>query len=130
MTVTAISATEFDVQAESLSCTRLMCRFVTKAARYNAGDSCPRCERNQVNQAGVLQRSSYRVDLTPYQGNGQCCCDHFKFTLQPMLDRMSRAERWQKRKRCKHIISARKFAKEDAQFDALLAALPDQEEQV
>jgi len=130
MTITAISATEFDVQAESLSCTRLMCRFVTKAARYNAGDSCPRCERNQVNQAGVLQRSSYRVDIAAKDGNGVCGCFYFELRLSPQLDRLSRSERLLFRKRCKHIISARKFAKEDAQFDALLAALPDQEEQV
>jgi len=129
MKATRITPTTYAVTADSLTCSRPGCRFVTRSASYSIGDGCPRCERNQVNVSGILERSTYHVDLEPYQQTGQCCCDHFVFRLKPELDRMTVAERTMFRRRCKHLKCARDEAKKDENFDALLALLPNQEEQ-
>lgn len=44
------------------------------------------------------------VDITGYQGNGECSCRHFRFRLAPEL-RMGRTP--SPATRCKHIRAAR-----------------------
>ena len=129
MNVTRISLTVFAVQADSLSCTRPGCRFVTRSPAHRPGDSCPRCERNQVNVAGVLEFSTYQVDLEMFNQNSECGCQHFQMRIRPKLLRMTFEQRIKNRLRCKHCLAARNEAKKDENFDRLLASLPDQESQ-
>ena len=129
MKATRLSLTTFAVEAESLSCDRPGCGFVTRALRYRVGDPCRRCEVNGRQPPGRLERSTYQVDLMTYERNGGCGCWHFEKRLGPKLAAMSPADQRLFRRRCKHIKAARAAAKEDDNFDELLAALPNQEEQ-
>jgi hypothetical protein len=82
-----------------------------------------------VDNWGVLEKTTYLVDLEAFMQSGECSCWHFQMRLRGQLLRMSRDERRANRIRCKHIIQVREFAKRDENFDVLLAALPNQEEQ-
>lgn len=130
MKVTRLSLTTFAVEAESLSCNKPQCRFVTKKTSLKVGDNCPRCLMNQANVTGTLERSTYQVDLEPYDRNGFCGCFHFERKLAPKLDVQSPRERKLFKYRCKHILAARTEAKRDEYFDELLVMLPNQQEQM
>ena len=71
----------------------------------------------------------YLVDIEAFTQNGECSCEFFQMKIRSQLLRMSRSERQMIKIRCKHILCARDEAKKDKNFDALLAALPNQEEQ-
>ena len=130
MNATRISPTVYVVESESLTCTLPDCGFRTRSLRYRIGDACPRCARNKVDNWGVLERSTYQVDLEEFQQNGMCGCRNFETRLGPKLAAMSPSDQKIFRKRCKHIICARKEGKKDENFDLILAMLPNQETQV
>ena len=132
MKATRITPTTYSVTADSLSCNRPGCGFVTRSARHRIGDGCPRCEQNLNVKywVGKLERSSYHCDLEEFTQVGACACWHFEKRLAPRLRNMSPQERRETPLRCKHCEAARREAKKDENFDAILAMLPNQEKQI
>ena len=46
----------------------------------------------------------HMVDLSHYNGNGECFCEHFQIILRPKLEKVGHP--YQPRMRCRHIIYA------------------------
>jgi hypothetical protein len=66
----------------------------------------------RMRQVGTLDVRFHVVDLAMFAPVGQCSCEHFQFSLQPRLVRMSPEERTAvaEAHRCSHIKAARDFA--------------------
>lgn len=124
------SPTLYDIESERLCCSLSSCDFSSTAAyKWAVGDKCPSCEKNAVITRGVLEYRHYHVDLVNFEAIGQCDCENFRMVLKPQLDLLSRTQRAEVKKdeyQCKHIKLARDVAKSNENFDALLLALPDQ----
>lgn len=76
--------------------------------KHSAGDKC-----SKEGCAGTMQPHDYLVDLTLYDGIGKCGCHRWQFYLQPLVSKLSQAERLLVRESneyvCPHIQAALRF---------------------
>ena len=93
------------VTSKSLFCQdTLHCRF--SVSNRSSKGVCPQC--------GLpLDTIDYLVDLLMNEGLGRCACDHWRYKIQPMVAKLTVAERRQGRRQpelvCQHIAAARVF---------------------
>ena len=124
MTATAQSPTLWLVESDrTLQCSSPGCGYSAAVTKKRvAGTSCPTCK-------APLEPVTYHVDLEAYTQTGACSCHRFRCYLEPLVKEQTAQERRLERGRCRHIEHCRKLAKEDDNFDALLAMLPQQEQE-
>lgn len=58
----------------------------------------------------VLEPRWHQVDIALWEGNGQCSCEFFAYTLGPLVRKLDKAQRSAGLHRCLHIDAAREFA--------------------
>lgn len=128
MITTRLSPTQWLVESSrSLQCNRPGCSYMVAIGKNKAGNACPECAKK--NLTGILEIATYQVDIEEYTQNGCCSCPRFRCHLEPIVKRMTPAERRLERGRCHHIELCRKLAKEDDNFDEILALLPKQNQE-
>ena len=107
--------------SRTLQCSRPGCRYsAAVTTRRTAGTPCPTCK-------APLEPVTYHVDLEAYTQTGKCDCTDYRCRIEPIVKSQSAVERRLERGRCRHIEAVRKLAKEDDNFDAILAMLPQQD---
>lgn len=144
MTATRLipSPTLYEVLSDRLVCNTPLgaCGYNTVSKNVVAGQPCPRCEgRCSVSgetNIGTLEAAKYTVDLQQFRGIGQCDCDNFAkhpdkgafLARQPRetLERYGPSER--EFFACKHIKFVKTVAGQEDNLNALLRALPEQEQ--
>jgi hypothetical protein len=124
MTLTPQSPTVWLVtSSRTLICSMPGCHYSAAVTKKRvAGSQCPTC-------GGKLEAAVYLVDLEAYNQTGACSCHRYRCHIEPLVKAQTAAERRLDRGRCRHIEACRKAAKEDDHFDALLAMLPQQEQE-
>ena len=139
MNATRLTPTTWQVESSrTLQCDRAGCNYMVAIGAHRKGDACPECSRlkeklNRPNAiAGKLEPATYHIDLEEYTQTGSCSCPRFRCHIEPIVKRQTPGERRLERNRCHHILLCRELAKEDSNFDDLLAMLPQQgmEEQI
>lgn len=103
--------TRFFVESNSLQCVgcgKLFSKL--KRPELHVSFKCPACGR------GILDLRFHTVDIADNEGNGQCSCEFFEFTMRPKLAGMLPNERREGKCRCSHIAAARNFALDVALF--------------
>lgn len=117
------------VESARLNCSKFECGWSSIANKWADGDECPDCISRGAANIGKLEYRLYQVDLTANKAIGQCGCEDFEIRKNPQIKLLNvdTLEAFAKDEhRCRHILAARAFAKEDENLDALLMALPRQ----
>lgn len=128
MNATRLSPTQWLVESErTLQCNRPGCSYMVAIGTQRNGDNCPECRKQS--KSGKLEPATYQVDIEEYTQNGFCSCPRFRCHLEPIVKKMTPTERKLERGRCHHIDHCRELAKEDSNFDEILAMLPKQNQE-
>jgi len=70
----------------------------------NPGDPCPRCGRR------LVKAEPHLCDVNMFDGIGKCSCERWRFSLGPLITRMTQEQRYKVRRapemRCQHLQQA------------------------
>ena len=96
--------TRFEVSSNRWGCNLCEARFLKIENSFmDSGMPCPKCKQ------GVVEERWHLVDISSFDGCGQCDCEWHQCSIAPKLRKMEKSARIFRPIRCQHVSFARTF---------------------